>query len=300
MDGCGVCGATDQFLYRCELCRAQYCQAHQQPSDHPCPVAPYTQAIFSAEPAPAANEPEPAANPSGGPEPTAGATRGAEPAVAPTRGPSPVARASARVEHAWSELPERAAIAMVAIVLVAMVAGGAFVAFQPTLNDVLPFGGGPQPPADAVPAEEVNESEVGRMVASLVNGYRSEQEVPPLAYDGALAEIAKYHSDDMASEGYVGHTAPDGETVVDRYEGFGYDCESPGQLVLFTEYASHIRTENGTIPIYNEPQLGVGIFELWLESPEHREALLTQSWDDVGVGITITDEDLVYVTLNAC
>lgn len=51
-----------------------------------------------------------------------------------------------------------------------------------------------------------------------------------------LQDVARSHSKDMATEGDVGHTEPDGTTIEDRYREHGIDCRAMGENVAQSWY----------------------------------------------------------------
>lgn len=121
-----------------------------------------------------------------------------------------------------------------------------------------------------------------------------------LTYDSRLSEIAAYHSRDMAANNYTGHTAPGGETVDDRFQRFAYRCDAVGELVLFTIYGQDLEYNGTTLDLGSPSNLAEGVVGVWRASPSHRGALLSESWERVGIDVAITDDGRVYVTLNAC
>jgi len=155
----------------------------------------------------------------------------------------------------------------------------------------------------------LDEEEVERLIHEEINDYRADQGVGELAYDDGLAEIARYHSSNMAEDENIYHTSPDGQTVDDRYERFGYDCRVPvgdnqyrtsGENVAKTWYEEDLT--NGDY--YGSPEeLAEGVVEQWINSPDHRENLVDDAWRKEGIGVTVTEEDgntAVYVTQNFC
>ncbi|MBP1987223.1 CAP domain-containing protein [Halolamina salifodinae] len=192
---------------------------------------------------------------------------------------------------------------LLSVVIVAVLVAGAvgFVAANPgTVPSMdLSFGGD----------DELDEENVEQLLHEEINDYRANQSVGRLEYDDDLAEIADYHSAQMAEDGDIYHTSPSGETVEDRYERFGYDCRVPegdgryrtsGENVAQTWYQEELT--NGDY--YSTPEeLAEGIAQQLINSPEHRENLVDDVWRAQGIGINITEQNgntAVYVTQNFC
>lgn len=317
MVGCEVCGAADRFLYRCEHCGGQHCEEHHPGDAHHCDEAPVDTSVIDWGPPPDdLEEPTFEAEPPRPQEQTP-----VEPAfeaeTPQTQEQTPV---DPRVEPEPSQTQERTPVeptlpraidvvrpssrvlvALILLLLASAAALGAYALADPYLPDAeIPgFGGsGEGEPAGAV--EPVNETAVERLVIQEVNRFRSAQNRSMLSVDPELGTIARYHSEDMATGNYTGHVAPDGETVADRFDRFGYPCESPSEFVLFTEYGREIDLGETTTTFETQAELADGIVRLWRRSPPHREALLAASWERVGVGVVVTPSNRVYVTLNGC
>lgn len=280
MAECGVCGRGDQFLFVCEHCRNQFCDEHHSPGAHSCDAAPIMTAVH--------------------PDTSQSSTSGA----ATKTGSSLPSRSSVADRLRSQKLIPSATVLglLIGAIFIGAVAGFALTELRPMgqgpgelLEDANPLAGGDTPAASAI-----NETSVERRVTGRTNELRRSAGVQPAEYAPALAEIAQYHSRDMADRNYTGHVAPDGETVSDRFERFGYTCQAPSELVLRTELGRTIETANGSLRFTTNRELAAGILELWQQSEAHRKALLTPSWRRVGVGVVVTESDRVYVTLNAC
>lgn len=132
-----------------------------------------------------------------------------------------------------------------------------------------------------------------------VNEVRQERGLSTLAFDTELRSVARYHSEDMAEREYFSHTSPEGDTLQDRYERFGYDCRVPagefeyktGGENLFTYRSS---MEPSIEALANRTVAG------WLDSPGHRRNLLDEDWRQEGIGVARADDGTIYVTQNFC
>lgn len=295
MVACEVCGTGDQFLFQCQHCKGQFCQQHKAIENHDCDVEPRDTRIFSSPDSATSVKETPSVEPG---------DRYELPSLATfvDRVPSP-SKVLAPIRKIDVLLPSSQTILILAsfLLLFGIVVGSVAV-FEPVLRDAFPgvLGGSTSGDPNAVPAEELNKTSVERMIADRINAFRANHDTATVEYAPALAEIARYHSEDMADRNYTGHVGPDNESVVDRFNKFNYSCDSPNELILFTQYNRRIETFNESRRFTDESELANGVVELWLLSTEHRQALLSTSWDQVGVGVHVTEENWVFVTLNAC
>jgi uncharacterized protein YkwD len=117
----------------------------------------------------------------------------------------------------------------------------------------------------------------------------------------------------MATGEFFAHTGPDGQTLLDRYERFGYDCRvdtggqryvTGGENLAYTYADTPVETEGGVVSYDgNETRIARGIVEGWMHSPGHRENLLRPHWNREGVGVVLDPENgkpQVVATQNFC
>jgi uncharacterized protein YkwD len=107
--------------------------------------------------------------------------------------------------------------------------------------------------------------------------------------DPDLAAVARAHSRDMRDRGFVDHTNPDGEGPNDRAEAAGFDC-TVGENIY--------QTPRGALAS-SERAFADHVVRSWLDSPGHRETLLTERYTRQGVGVAV-GEEAVYVTQLFC
>lgn len=151
-----------------------------------------------------------------------------------------------------------------------------------------------------------------RYIHEYVNEERTQRGLAPLAFDTELREVARYYSARMAREDFFAHTAPNGDTLSDRYDRFGYDCRvsvgdgrfaTGGENLAYTYYEVPVRTDEGVEVYDTERELARGIVEGWMNSPGHRENLLRPYWDGEGIGVYAIAEGgqlRVYATQHFC
>jgi uncharacterized protein YkwD len=141
----------------------------------------------------------------------------------------------------------------------------------------------------------------------LVNFERQKNSLSVLSQDAQLAAIARAHSEDMALNNYFEHENIDGQTATDRGYAVGYRCfksfgnfytEGIGENIfqgwMYSSFNS--RTRN----YITLEDLAFQIVDGWMNSPGHRENILTETYDREGIGIGIGAEESVWVTQNFC
>jgi uncharacterized protein YkwD len=139
-------------------------------------------------------------------------------------------------------------------------------------------------PAARAPGPAGGDPELARLEEDLVdavNRFRAEHHKIPLARRPDLDRVARGHSDDMATRGYLSHETPEGRNWVDRLaaghvEGFAMAGENVG--------------------LTNKADPNREILEGWIHSPVHRENLLAGAFNATGVGIARSGDGTFYYT----
>lgn len=123
-----------------------------------------------------------------------------------------------------------------------------------------------------------------------INEIRTEAGLSPLEHDTEIATIARTHSHDMAERGYFAHVNPEGDRPADRFgDLFPGSCRGVGEnLAVFS-----------TVGTTDAETLAERIVDGWMESPGHRDNILTDSWDKQGIGV-YADGSRVYATQKFC
>ncbi|MFF7732525.1 CAP domain-containing protein [Streptomyces sp. NPDC007984] len=104
-------------------------------------------------------------------------------------------------------------------------------------------------------------------VVDAVNRQRARADCTPLRLRSALNRAAQRHSADMAREQRLTHTGSDGSSPAARMRDAGYH---PGYI------AENIAAGPGT------PE---SVVRTWIDSPEHRDIILTCRYIHAGVGV---------------
>lgn len=170
-----------------------------------------------------------------------------------------------------------------------------------------------------IPTEETGQSlekissmkitELEQEVHNWANHYRKENGVSELKINLPLAGVARNHSQDMADLNYFSHINLKGEDPTARAERQGFNCHidlSGNRYVNgvgenIWQGWTFAYTVNG-VPsdYYTQDELAEKIVAEWMNSPSHREDLLTDFWQSEGIGIVITNEGKVYATEGFC
>ena len=133
----------------------------------------------------------------------------------------------------------------------------------------------PAPVAVAASGEE-------RRAFDLINLERQRRGMRPLAWDGSLTRLARYHSQNMARGGFLSH--------VDRE---GLDLKARAQVVGLHGW----RTLGENIA-YNQGYSDPTAFavERWMISEKHRENALNSAYTHAAVGIARASDGTYYFT----
>lgn len=116
-----------------------------------------------------------------------------------------------------------------------------------------------------------NSHEAQAQLASLINAERAGAQLPPQSTSAALTAVAQLHANYMAATDNVTHYAADGGNVVTRSQAVGY----PGEVneIIFGGVA--------------DP---ASIVKWWMNSPSHRDIIMTGTFSDIGVATAINAE----------
>lgn len=129
-------------------------------------------------------------------------------------------------------------------------------------------------PSDARVAE--------RQLLRLINEERHRQGLSPLRVNPRLVDLARGHSRDMSSNGFVGHRSPQTGTLSDRLRRAGVTAEISLENIA----------RNDSID---------GAHRGLMQSPGHRRNILDPRVREVGVGVVVAgapNDPQVYITQN--
>jgi uncharacterized protein YkwD len=162
----------------------------------------------------------------------------------------------------------------------------------------------PLPPAPEAEQPVLDAGEIAGRVLRGINRERTLRRLPALAVDSALGVISRAHSADMAARGYFSHDSPEGLRAAARARRADYRYRALGEnLFQGSRYGSvaRIPLRNGGYRYdydYHSPtELAELVVQGWMDSPGHRENMLSPEFSNAGLGLATDDRDRVFVTL---
>src|SRR6476620_1717325 len=124
--------------------------------------------------------------------------------------------------------------------------------------------------AHAAPTTQANQavadSALESGVLAEVNALRRSRGLTPLRLSSALSAAAQQHADEMGTDGFFSHDSADGSAFWKRVQRF---------------YPSARRSywSVGENLLWSSPDVDpAGALKMWMDSPPHRENLLTARW----------------------
>lgn len=120
------------------------------------------------------------------------------------------------------------------------------------------------PPTNCAPVTGAVDAEEQAFLV-LLNAYRGEHGLPPLALSATLSRAAAWHVEDMAAKGYFSHTDSLGRGPSQRAQDCGYP-QGAGENA-----AAGFST-------------ALAVFEGWRNSPGHNANMLGVNYRAVGIG----------------
>lgn len=157
---------------------------------------------------------------------------------------------------------------------------------------------------------EINIQELEKQIHDLINEEREKRGLSALAWNDKLSVIARKHSQDMANRNYFAHSDPEGHDFSYRYQQEGFNCDVRvgnyiymGAENIFQNNLYSSVTYYGGIPSYDwnsQDEIAESTVQGWMNSPGHRQNILTAYWKSEGIGVAISDDDKVYITEDFC
>ena len=103
-------------------------------------------------------------------------------------------------------------------------------------------------------------------MVTLISQARVKQKLEPLTENKILDETARIKACDMRDRVYFNHQNPEGEFSWGNIQYYGYNYEYVGEN-LATGYT-----------------YGQQVFDAWMNSPSHKEEMLSSLYNEVGIG----------------
>ena len=121
-----------------------------------------------------------------------------------------------------------------------------------------------------------------RRAFDLINGERQRRGLSPLAWDGGLVQLARYHSQNMARGGYLSHVDRDGLDLKARAQALGlHGWRMLGENIAYNQG-------------YDDPTAFA--VERWMVSEKHRENAMSGEYTHAAVGIARAADGTYYFT----
>lgn len=121
-----------------------------------------------------------------------------------------------------------------------------------------------------------------RRAFDLINRERQRRGLSPLAWDGGLVRLARYHSQNMARGGFLSHVDREGLDLKARAQALGlHGWRTIGENIAYNQG-------------YDDPT-GFAV-ERWMVSEKHRENALSGEYTHAAVGIARTADGTYYFT----
>lgn len=123
-------------------------------------------------------------------------------------------------------------------------------------------------PDDSVGDKKPNASvsAVEQEILTLTNAERKKAGLAPLAIDHALLKSAREKSKDMANNRYFSHTSPTYGSPFDQMASFGVKYRSAAENIAKGQRSAK------------------EVVRAWMDSPGHRQNILTGSFTHIGIG----------------
>ena len=133
-------------------------------------------------------------------------------------------------------------------------------------------------PGQKITIPAVTTSSQENEVARLVNAERAKAGLPALKFNWELSRVARYKSADMANKGYFSHNSPTYGTPFQMMENFGLRFSAAGENIAYGQ-----RTP-------------AEVMRDWMNSPGHRNNILSRSYTEIGVGLAKNKNGVCYWT----
>ncbi|GAE88864.1 SafA/ExsA family spore coat assembly protein [Acetivibrio straminisolvens] len=139
-------------------------------------------------------------------------------------------------------------------------------------------------PALIYPGQKINIPSIDDIKAQenevirLVNVERAKKGLPALKANWQLSRVARYKSQDMVDKGYFSHTSPTYGSPFRMMENFGIKYTAAGENIAMGQ-----RTP-------------AEVMNAWMNSPGHRNNILSPSFSEIGVGLAKGANGRLYWT----
>lgn len=150
----------------------------------------------------------------------------------------------------------------------------------PTVTPVPPPPLPPPPPPPPPPAPSVSMNSLAAQMLNAVNVRRQQGGLGAVAANGALTRVAQVRAQDMANRSYFSHTSPDGSTAFTIMQWYGINPAGSGEIIGETN-----STEGQAVSL---------IINGFMNSPSHREQIMTRGYTVAGSGYAVSASGMRY------
>jgi uncharacterized protein YkwD len=150
---------------------------------------------------------------------------------------------------------------------------------------------------------EVRIPDLELQIHESVNSQRKANDRGAFEWNDTLANLARAHSEDMATRGYFKHVNPEGLTPMKRLEQAGYNkCRLVGENIYQDNLYSRAITERKrtTYDWNSMEKITATTTKTWMDSSDHRQNILEKNYTSEGIGVAIAPDDKVYITQVLC
>ncbi len=159
---------------------------------------------------------------------------------------------------------------------------------------------------EAVTPAPLDVSLLERNIHDLINVERNNHGLSSLGFDSKLSVVARKHSQDMIDRSFFAHINPSGQDPTERGSLLGYGCYKNYGSYYTTGIAENIFSTHfrasviGCDDSYSEEGVAKCVVDGWMNSPGHRQNILTPTYDVEGIGVAVSSYDAVLVTEDFC
>jgi len=122
---------------------------------------------------------------------------------------------------------------------------------------------------------------VERAAIEAVNAVRLEHGLSELEFREELADVARRHSEDMAKRDFFSHDSPNKTDAKQRVSAAGLQFRRMGENLF--------QCQGVDDPVE-------AAVSSWMESPGHRENILTPEFEQTGIGLVVDEEGRFFFT----
>lgn len=135
-------------------------------------------------------------------------------------------------------------------------------------------------PVQASTVQSCSTASVQVQVLKLLNATRKQASLKALRTNSRLQQVATAHVVDMMTNNFFDHAGSDGSQVWDRATRAGYRYAAIGENIAWTQGFAIS---------------GAQAFQQWMDSPGHRDNMLSGEFRELGVSVGCRGDETWYV-----